>query len=154
MCDPARRWDVLSVVEDDVVVDLDDEEVEQALSASLEVLTSLSDDVEADDVEVDDVEADDVESVELVVDAAEDVEEDVIEDVVEDFNELIEEIVVKVLETAEASTVDKDDIVSQLELEVVSETGPEDSVEVIGSVTVVLENDLWAGIMGICIFPP
>ncbi|KAM3495286.1 hypothetical protein MY3957_001517 [Beauveria namnaoensis] len=100
---------VLDVVEDgDVLVVLDEEEVEQTLSASLELLTDSGDVVEA--VEV---------IVEEFVEVAEDEAKVVEQDVLEVFNEdIADEPDLEIDETIAEET----DVVSQLELELVSDS--------------------------------
>lgn len=130
---------VLDVVEDgDVLVVLDEEEVEQTLSASLELLTDSGDVVEAVEVVVE-------EFVEVAEDEAKVVEQDVLEVFDED---IADEPDLKIDETIAEET----DVVSQLELELVSDSEVGDSVSVEDSV-VVLENVLWAENFGTCLLP-
>ncbi|PMB64407.1 hypothetical protein BM221_009795 [Beauveria bassiana] len=130
---------VLDVVEDgDVLVVLDEEEVEQTLSASLELLTDSGDVVEAVEVVVE-------EFVEVAEDEAKLLEQDVLEVVNED---IADEPDLEIDETIAEET----DVVSQLELELVSDSEAGDSVSVEDSV-VVLENVLWAENFGTCLLP-
>ncbi|KAM3541344.1 hypothetical protein ARSEF1564_005775 [Beauveria bassiana] len=130
---------VLDVVEDgDVLVVLDEEEVEQTLSASLELLTDSGDVVEAVEVVVE-------EFVEVAEDEAKLLEQDVLEVVNEDIADEPD------LETDE-TIAEETDVVSQLELELVSDSEAGDSVSVEDSV-VVLENVLWAENFGTCLLP-
>ncbi len=119
-------WEiVLSVVEDeDVLVDLDNEEVEQAPSASSELSIVLEDDLV---------------SVEVVAEVLEDVTDEATGEVAEEMEEL---------------TVDLVDVVSQLELEPVLVLEAGDSLAVGVSVSVALKNVFCAGSLGRCTSPP
>ncbi len=133
-CDTAcvLETGLLIVGDEDVLLDLDDEEVEQTLSASSELPVVLDDDDEAEEV-----------TVELTAELAEEVIDEVSEEVIEDADEVADDLIVEEV-----------DVVSQLELEPVLVVEAVDSVEVDDSVVVALENVFWAGNLGNCMSFP